>query len=45
MPVLTKLECQLASQLVSNVLREDLLFEVGHAYEQATDWHNHMPKL
>ena len=32
-------------QLVSNVLREDLLFEVGHAYEQATDWHNHAPKL
>ncbi len=32
-------------QLVSNVLREDLLFEVGHAYEQATDWHNHTPKL
>ncbi len=32
-------------QIVSNVLREDLLFEVGHAYEQATDWHNHMPKL
>ncbi len=32
-------------QLVSNVLREDLLFEAGHAYEQATDWHNHTPKL
>ncbi|MGB3573598.1 MAG: Asp-tRNA(Asn)/Glu-tRNA(Gln) amidotransferase subunit GatA [Phormidesmis sp.] len=32
-------------QIVSNVLREDLLFEVGHAYEQATDWHNHTPKL
>ncbi len=32
-------------QLVSNVLREDLLFEVGHAYEQATDWHKHTPKL
>ncbi len=32
-------------QLVSNVLREDLLFEVGHAYEQATDWHNHQPKI
>ncbi|MBE9061188.1 Asp-tRNA(Asn)/Glu-tRNA(Gln) amidotransferase subunit GatA [cf. Phormidesmis sp. LEGE 11477] len=32
-------------QLVSNVLREDLLFEVGHAYEQATKWHRHRPKL
>ena len=32
-------------QLVSNVLREDLLFEVGHAYEQATDWHTKQPKL
>ena len=32
-------------QLVSNVLREDLLFEIGHAYEQATDWHTKQPKL
>ncbi|MGC1215824.1 MAG: amidase family protein, partial [Phormidesmis sp.] len=32
-------------QIVSNVLREDLLFEVGHAYEQATEWHKHAPKL
>ncbi|MEM6597888.1 MAG: Asp-tRNA(Asn)/Glu-tRNA(Gln) amidotransferase subunit GatA [Cyanobacteria bacterium P01_C01_bin.69] len=32
-------------QLVSNVLREDLLFEVGHAYEQSTDWHQYQPKL
>ena len=32
-------------QLVSNVLREDLLFEVGHAYEQSTDWHTKQPKL
>ncbi len=32
-------------QLISNVLREDLLFEVGHAYEQATDWHKTSPKL
>ncbi len=30
-------------QLVSNVLREDLLFEVGHAYEQSTDWHTKKP--
>ncbi|MFK8185427.1 MAG: amidase family protein, partial [Phormidesmis sp.] len=32
-------------QLVSNVLREDLLFEIGHAYEQATDWHTKQPAL
>ena len=32
-------------QLVSNVLREDLLFEVGHAYEQSTNWHQQQPKL
>jgi aspartyl-tRNA(Asn)/glutamyl-tRNA(Gln) amidotransferase subunit A len=27
------------------VLREDLLFEVGHAYEQATAWHQRHPNL
>ena len=32
-------------QLVSNVLREDLLFEAGYAYEQSTDWHKKQPKL
>lgn len=32
-------------QLIGNVLREDLLFEVGYAYEQSTDWHKHKPKL
>ncbi len=32
-------------QLVSNVLREDLLFEVGHAYEQSTDWHTKKPSF
>ncbi len=32
-------------QIVSNVLREDLLFEVAHAYEQATDWHTRSPQL
>lgn len=32
-------------QLVSNVLREDLLFEIAHAYEQATDWHKKQPVL
>ena len=32
-------------QLVSYVLREVLLFEVGHAFEQSTDWHQYQPKL
>jgi aspartyl-tRNA(Asn)/glutamyl-tRNA(Gln) amidotransferase subunit A len=32
-------------QLISNVLREDVLFEVGSAYEQATDWHQQKPGL
>ena len=32
-------------QIVSNVLREDLLFEVGHAYEQATDWGARSPEV
>lgn len=30
-------------QLISNVLREDLLFQVGYAYEQSTDWHQQKP--
>ncbi len=32
-------------QIISNVLREDLLFEVGYAYEQSTDWHLKTPSL
>jgi len=32
-------------QLIGNVLREDLLFEVGYAYEQSTDWHKQRPQL
>ena len=32
-------------QLVSNVLREDLLFEIAHAYEQSTEWHTKQPKF
>jgi aspartyl-tRNA(Asn)/glutamyl-tRNA(Gln) amidotransferase subunit A len=32
-------------QMIANVLREDLLFEVAYAYEQATDWHNHLPEI
>ncbi|MEO0457675.1 MAG: Asp-tRNA(Asn)/Glu-tRNA(Gln) amidotransferase subunit GatA [Cyanobacteria bacterium P01_A01_bin.114] len=32
-------------QLISNALREDILFEVGSAYEQATQWHTQKPNL
>lgn len=32
-------------QMISNALREDVLFHVGHAYEQSTDWHKHKPPL
>jgi aspartyl-tRNA(Asn)/glutamyl-tRNA(Gln) amidotransferase subunit A len=32
-------------QLISNVLREDVLFKVGYAYQQATDWHTKRPNL
>ena len=32
-------------QLIGNVLREDLLFHVSYAYEQATDWHTKKPSL
>ncbi len=32
-------------QLISNVLREDILFHVAHAYEQATQWHKKQPQI
>lgn len=32
-------------QLIGDVLREDRLFRVAHAYERATDWHNRQPPL
>ncbi len=32
-------------QLIGDVLREDLLFQVGYAYQQATDWHTKTPNL
>ncbi|AFY90603.1 Asp-tRNA(Asn)/Glu-tRNA(Gln) amidotransferase subunit GatA [Chroococcidiopsis thermalis] len=32
-------------QLIGNVLREDQLFQVAHAYEQATEWHKSKPSL
>ena len=32
-------------QLMANRFREDTLFRVAHAYEQATDWHLRRPQL
>jgi len=32
-------------QIMGPHFREDLLFKVGHAYQQATDWHQRMPSL
>jgi aspartyl-tRNA(Asn)/glutamyl-tRNA(Gln) amidotransferase subunit A len=32
-------------QLISNTLREDLLFQVAYAYEQSTDWHLRKPQF
>ncbi|MEH1970513.1 Asp-tRNA(Asn)/Glu-tRNA(Gln) amidotransferase subunit GatA [Nostoc sp.] len=32
-------------QLIGNVLREDLLFQVAHAYEQSTTWHLRKPQI
>jgi aspartyl-tRNA(Asn)/glutamyl-tRNA(Gln) amidotransferase subunit A len=32
-------------QIMGPHFREDLLFKVGHAYQQATDWHKRMPQL
>lgn len=31
-------------QLISNALREDVLFHVAYAYEQATPWHGKQPE-
>lgn len=38
-------ELPIGMQLIANVLREDLLFEVAYAYEQSTDWHKKTPAL
>ena len=32
-------------QLISNVLREDQLFQVAYAYEQSTQWKDRTPSL
>ncbi|MEM1170746.1 MAG: Asp-tRNA(Asn)/Glu-tRNA(Gln) amidotransferase subunit GatA [Cyanobacteria bacterium P01_H01_bin.35] len=32
-------------QLIGNVLKEGLLFEVAHVYEQSNDWYKHQPRL
>jgi amidase len=35
----------LSLQLVGKHLSEPLLCQVGHAYQQATNWHQHHPNL
>lgn len=32
-------------QIIGNVLREDQVFQVAHAYEQSTEWHRQSPQL
>lgn len=32
-------------QIIGNVLREDQVFQVAYAYEQATRWHLHQPEI
>jgi aspartyl-tRNA(Asn)/glutamyl-tRNA(Gln) amidotransferase subunit A len=32
-------------QIIGDVLREDLVLEVAHAYEQATHWHVKRPEI
>jgi aspartyl-tRNA(Asn)/glutamyl-tRNA(Gln) amidotransferase subunit A len=32
-------------QLIGNVLKEDLLFQVAHVYERSTQWHKQTPTL
>ncbi len=32
-------------QLISNVLREDILLQVAHVYEQSTTWHTRSPSV
>ena len=32
-------------QLIGNVLKEDVLFKTGYAYQQVTDWHTRRPSL
>ncbi|MEB3341998.1 Asp-tRNA(Asn)/Glu-tRNA(Gln) amidotransferase subunit GatA [Okeania sp.] len=32
-------------QFISNVLKESLLFEVAHVYEQSNDWYKYQPQI
>jgi aspartyl-tRNA(Asn)/glutamyl-tRNA(Gln) amidotransferase subunit A len=32
-------------QLIGKHLDEQTLFQVGHAYQQVTDWHKKLPTL
>ena len=35
----------LSLQIIGHPLREDLICRVGHAYEQATEWHTMRPEV
>lgn len=41
----TKEKLPVGLQLLGPQFREDLLFQVGHVYEQNTDWHKKRPEL
>jgi aspartyl-tRNA(Asn)/glutamyl-tRNA(Gln) amidotransferase subunit A len=32
-------------QMISNVLREDVLLQVAYGYEQSTEWHKQQPSV
>ena len=41
----TKNNMPIGLQLVGPKLSEEMLFKVGHAYQQVTDWHTKYPKI
>ncbi len=41
----TKSNLPIGMQLVGKMFSEQLLFQVGHAYQQVTDWHKRKPDL
>jgi aspartyl-tRNA(Asn)/glutamyl-tRNA(Gln) amidotransferase subunit A len=41
----TKANMPIGMQLIGPHLSEELLFKVGHAYQQVTDWHKKHPKV
>ncbi|MBI3559236.1 Asp-tRNA(Asn)/Glu-tRNA(Gln) amidotransferase subunit GatA [Candidatus Gottesmanbacteria bacterium] len=41
----TKDNLPIGMQLVGKIFSEDLLLQIGHQYQQITDWHKYKPKL